>query len=118
MRMRAFLHDHYSAQVGESPVGHALSVIAGIVLMVIGSYLVFDLPFLPLGIVIGLLGLFAVVEGAIAHIQGPFRVTDVCDTLVSFSGGAIAITFAISVLLLVAFFGAGAVAALVDWLGN
>jgi hypothetical protein len=33
MKVQQFVHRHYSASVGESPIGHAAAVLAGILLM-------------------------------------------------------------------------------------
>lgn len=116
MKVHAFFHRHYSAAAGESPAGHAMAIAAGAVMIVIGGYLMLSLLFLPLGAVIGILGVFVLVEGAIAHIQRPVTLSDACEAAIGLAGGAIAVTFALSVLVLVIVFGAGTFAALIDWL--
>ena len=37
MTVQDFIHRHYSPAVGESPTGHAMAVLAGLMLIVIGA---------------------------------------------------------------------------------
>ena len=53
----------------ESLIGHVAAVIIGFVLMVIGLALGVTLVMLPVGVVIGLLGLAIFVGGLFAHID-------------------------------------------------
>src|SRR5689334_2984007 len=98
MKVHAFFHRHYRVDADESLAGHALAIAGGAVMVVIGCYLMLSLLFLPLGAVIGIIGFSVLVEGAIAHIQSPLKFRDACDAAVGFAGGAIALTFALTVL--------------------
>jgi hypothetical protein len=116
MRVSAFLHRHYSAQVGESPTGHALAIVVGVAMMAAGLGLVLNVVFLPVGTVIGLLGLFIFAEGAFAHIARPLKIRDLVDAVIGLSGAAIALTFALAVAFFLVTFGAGTFAAILEWL--
>ena len=52
MKGHTFVHDHYSPEVGESPIGHAAAVLGGLVTMAIGLGLVLTVALLPVGLVV------------------------------------------------------------------
>ncbi len=116
MRVHAFLHRHYSAQVGESPVGHAIAIVIGAGMMAMGVGLALSMVFLPIGVVIGLLGTFIFAEGVFAHIERPLKIRDMADAVIGLTGAAIAVTFALAVLFFLVTFGAGTFAAFVEWI--
>ena len=116
MSVHTFLHRHYSPQVGESPTGHALAIVTGAAMMAAGLGLALSVVFLPVGTVIGLLGLFILVEGVFAHIQRPLKLRDLLDDIVGLAGAAIALTFALAIVFFLVTFGAGTIAGIVDWL--
>ncbi len=116
MRVHAFLHRHYSAQVGESPAGHAIAIVIGGALMAGGAGLAVSVVFLPVGVVIGLLGTFLFTEGVFGHIGRPLKARDLADALIGLAGGAIALTFALAVVFFLVTFGAGTIAAFVEWI--
>jgi hypothetical protein len=93
MRLQEFAHRHYSASVGESPIAHAAAVLAGTTLIVGGVALVASVVFIPLGMVIGLLGLMLFGAGVVGHIQSPVTFSDAMDAVVGLTGAAIAMTF-------------------------
>jgi len=104
MKAHAFVHDHYSPDVGESPVGHALAILAGLVMMGVGVGLMFTVALLPVGVVLGLLGLFVFCAGALGHIGSPLRFKELMDTIVSLAGMAIGMTFTLAIAVFVAGF--------------
>jgi hypothetical protein len=116
MSVQAFLHRHYSAQVGESPTGHALAIVIGIAMMAVGIGLAFSVVFLPVGIVIGALGTFILAQGVFAHIERPLKLRDLMDAVLGLAGAAIALTFALAVAFFLVTFGAGTFAGIFEWL--
>jgi|RhiMetdeSRZDD1v2_1073273.scaffolds.fasta_scaffold2086284_2 small-conductance mechanosensitive channel len=98
MRVQAFLHRHYSSDVGESPVAHAVAVLTGLVLMIVGAALAASLILLPLGVVTGLVGVMLFGAGVWAHIQSPLTLRDLMDTIVTLTSAAVAGTFALAIL--------------------
>ncbi len=115
MRANSFFYRHYLA-AGESFSTHAAAVLVGAVLMAVGAALVFTVAFLPVGVAIGLLGLLIFGGGVFGHIQSPVKFRDLLDSVVSLSGAAIGMTFALAVMLFLVVVGFGIVAALVEWL--
>ena len=101
MSVQGFMRRHYSSAVGESPVGHAAAILAGLTLVVIGAGLIMSVVFVPLGVTIAVLGLFILGGGVFAHIQSPFNFKEAIDTVIGLSGAAIAATFAIIVAVMV-----------------
>jgi hypothetical protein len=93
MKVQAFIHQHYSTSVGESPIAHAVAVLAGITLTVASVALLATVVFVPLGAVIGLLGLMLLGAGVVGHLQSPITFTDAMDAIVGLTGAAIAMTF-------------------------
>jgi hypothetical protein len=93
MKVQAFIHDHYSTAVGESPIAHGVAVLAGMTLMVAGVALVASVVFVPLGAMIGLLGLMLLGAGVVGHIQSPVTFSEGMDAVVGLTGAAIALTF-------------------------
>ncbi len=118
MKAPSFIHRHYSPQRGESPTGHAAAMLVGALMIGLGVWLARTVVFLPLGIVIGLLGLFILGEGIFAHITSPLKLGDLMDAVVGLAGAAIAMTFALAVMGLLIAFGLGTAAALIEWLRN
>ena len=106
MSIRSFLKQHYSAAAGESLVGHAVAILAGLTLVAIGAGLIVSVAFAPLGTTITVLGLLILGDGLFAHIRSPLRLKDLVDTGIGLSGAAIAATFAIVVGAMVIGFGA------------
>ena len=116
MSVHAFLHRHYSSQVGESPAGHAMAIVSGALMMATGLGLALSVVFLPVGTVIGLLGLFILGGGVFAHIQRPLKLRNLLDAVVGLAGAAIALTFALAVVFFLVSFGVGTFAGIIDWL--
>jgi hypothetical protein len=106
MNIRGFLRQHYSTAAGESPVGHAATILAGLALVIIGIGLIASVAFAPIGTTTMVLGLLILAGGLFAHIQSPLSVKDLVDTVIGLSGAAIAATFAIVVAAMVIGFGA------------
>ena len=116
MRVQAFIHRHYSPEVGESPIAHALAVLAGLVLMTIGGALAASLVLLPLGSVIGLVGLMLFGAGVWAHMQSPLRLRDFMDTIVTLTSAAVAGTFALAILAGAMGLGVTALFEIIQWI--
>jgi hypothetical protein len=116
MSVHTFLHRHYSSQVGESPAGHAIAIITGAALVAVGIVLALSVAFLPIGTVVGLLGVFLLVEGVLAHIERPLKLSDLLDAMIGLAGAAIALTFALAVAVFLVSFGAGTIAGVIEWL--
>ena len=119
MNVQAFIHRHYSPEVGESPLWHAAAVFAGLSLMAMGAALItFINVWIPEGTAIGLLGLLILGGGVFAHIQSPVRLTDVADAAIALAGAAIAMTLTLVSAGFLLAFGTGVVASLIVWIGN
>jgi hypothetical protein len=116
MSVHTFLHRHYSSQVGESPVGHAIAIVTGAALVALGIGLAMSVVFLPVGAVIGFLGLFILIEGVLAHIERPLKLSDLVDAMIGLAGAAIALTFALAIVFFLVSFGAGTIAGVIEWL--
>ena len=116
MSVHTFLHRHYSSQVGESPAGHAIAIVTGTAMVALGIGFAASIVFLPLGAVIGFLGVFFLVEGVLAHIERPLKLSDLLDAMIGLAGAAIALTFALAVVLFLVSFGAGTIAGVIEWL--
>ena len=104
MKAHTFIHDHYSLDAGESPTGHALAILGGLVLMAIGIGLALSVALLPVGIVVGLIGLFILVAGVFGHINSPLKFKDLMETIVSLAGMAIGMTFTLAIAAFIAGF--------------
>ena len=118
MTVQDFIHRHYSPAVGESPAGHAIAVLAGLMLIVIGAALVVTVVFMPAGIAIGILGVLILGAGIFAHIMSPLRFSDLMDAVVGLSGAAITLTFAVAIAAVVTGFGITVLVSLFRWLMN
>lgn len=118
MTVQDFIHRHYSPVLGESPTGHAIAILAGLVLMVIGAALVVSMVFLPAGVTIGALGLLILGAGIFGHIMSPLTFADLMDAIVGLSGAAVALTFAIAITAVVAGFGVTVLMSVFRWLVN
>jgi hypothetical protein len=118
MTVQDFVHRHYSQAVGESPTGHAVAVLAGLVLIAIGVALVVSVVFLPAGIAIGVLGALILGAGVFAHILSPLTFTDLMDAVIGLSGAAITLTIAIVIVAFVAGFGITVLVSLLRWLAS
>ena len=116
MSFHTFLHRHYSTQVGESPAGHAIAIVIGAAMVALGIGLAASVAFLPVGAVVGFLGVFMLVEGVLAHIERPLKLRDLVDAMIGLAGAAIALTFALTVVLFLVSFGAGTIAGVIEWL--
>jgi hypothetical protein len=118
MNVHGFIHDHYSRAAGESPAGHAVAVLAGLVLTAIGVALVMSVVFLPAGIAIGALGVLILGAGILAPIVSPLTFADLMDAVIGLSGAAITLTFAIVIVTFVAGFGITVLVSLFRWLAS
>ena len=118
MTVRSFIHRHYSPEVGESPIGHAAVILAGLVLLIIGGGLIASVVFVPAGVTIGVLGLLVLGGGVFAHIRSPLTFRDLMDTVISMSGAAIAATFAIAVVVMIIGFGLTVLVSAFRWLAS
>jgi hypothetical protein len=116
MKIQAFLYRHYSPVLGESPVGHAAAVLAGLTLLAIGAAMVATVVLVPLGTVFSLIGVMLLGAGVFAHIQSPLKLSDLLDTIVGLTGAAIAMTFSLTVLAMAAGLVLTALYAFVQWL--
>ena len=116
MTVHDFIHRHYSPAVGESPAGHAVAILAGLALIVIGAALVVSVVFVPAGIAIGVLGVLIFGAGLLAHITSPLKVSDLMDAVVGLSGAAITLTFAIAIVAVAAGFGITVLVSFLRWL--
>jgi hypothetical protein len=115
MRASAFFHRHYLV-AGESLTTHAAAVLVGAVMIVAGVALAATVAFLPVGVVVGVLGLLILGGGIFAHIQSPVRFKDLADSVIGLAGAAIGLTFTLAVALFLVAFGVSVVVALVGWL--
>ena len=61
---------HELVEKGERFIGHVVAVVAGFALMVIGLGLGVTMVMLPVGLVVGLLGVLLFVWGLFGHLQG------------------------------------------------
>jgi hypothetical protein len=116
MKAQTFIHNHYSTQVGESPTGHAAAVLGGLVMMVAGLGLVFTVALLPVGIVVGLLGLFIFGAGLFGHIRSPLKLKDLMETVVGLAAAAIGMTFTLAIAAFVVGFGVTVLVLLYGWI--
>jgi hypothetical protein len=101
---------------GESPIGHGLAITAGFTLLVVATLLVASVVWMPAGIVIGIVGVLALVGGIWARITSPLNVEDLADSLVKMTGAAIAMTFGLAVAAIVAGFALTLLVSLIRWL--
>ena len=116
MTVQDFIHRHYSTAAGESPGGHAVAVLAGLVLIAIGAALFMSVVFLPAGIAIGALGVLILGAGIFAHILSPLTFADLMDAVIGLSGAAITLTIAIVIVAFVAGFGITVFVSFFRWL--
>jgi hypothetical protein len=116
MTVQDFFHRHYSKAAGESPTGHAVAVLAGLVLVAIGAALIVSVVFLPAGIAISALGVLIFGAGVFGHILSPLTFADLMDAVIGLSGAAITLTFAIVIITFVAGFGITVLVSLFRWL--
>ena len=115
MKAHTFVHDHYSPDVGESPTGHAAAILGGVAMMVVGLGLALSVAFLPVGVVVGLLGAFICGAGVFGHIRSPLKFKDLMDTMVGLAGAAIGLTFTLATVAFVVGFTATVVVLLFGW---
>ncbi|RPI57625.1 MAG: hypothetical protein EHM55_01180 [Acidobacteria bacterium] len=118
MTVQEFFHRHYSPAVGESPTGHAVAVLAGLALIVIGAALVVSVVFMPAGIAIGVLGILILGAGIFAHIVSPLTLAELMDAVIGLSGAAITVTIAIAIMAVVAGFGITVFVSFFRWLAS
>jgi hypothetical protein len=111
-----FIHRHYSPAVGESPAGHAIAIVAGLLLTAIGAALVVSIVFLAAGVAIGVLGLLILGAGIFGHIMSPLTLSDLMDTVIGLSGVAISVTIVLVAAGLAAGIGISVVVSLFRWL--
>ena len=115
MRASSFFHRHYLV-AGESFTTHAAAVLTGGVMMIVGLGLAATVTFLPVGVVVGLLGLFILGGGIFAHIQSPVKFRDLLDSTVALAGAAIAMTFTLAVLLFLVAMSVSVLVLVAGWL--
>lgn len=116
MTVQDFIHRHYSPAVGESPAGHAIAVLGGLVSIAIGLSLIVSIVFAPAGIAISVLGAVLLGAGIFAHIRSPLTFSDLMDTMVGLSGAAITLTLAITIAAVVAGFALAVLVSVAGWL--
>jgi hypothetical protein len=115
MKATTFFHRHYLV-AGESFTTHAAAVLVGVTMMLAGLAVTSTVALLPVGIVIGLLGLLIFGGGVFAHIQSPVKFRDLLDTVVSLATVAIGMTFTLAVLLFLVAFSVSVISLIVGWL--
>ena len=118
MTVQDFIHRHYSPALGESPTGHAIAIVAGLGLTVIGGGLIASIVFLPAGIAIAVLGVLLLGAGVFAHITSPLRFSDLMDAVIGLSGAAITLTFAVAIAAIAAGFAITVLVSFFRWLIN
>ncbi len=116
--VRDFIHRHYSPAVGESPAGHAIAVLAGLLLIAVGAALVVSIVFVPAGLAIGVLGILILGAGIFAHIMSPLTFSDLMDAVVGLSGAAITLTIVLAIAAIAAGFGITVLVSLFRWLAS
>lgn len=104
MAAHTFVHDHYSPEVGESPTGHAAAMLVGLVMMAAGIGLACTVALLPIGVVVGLLGLLVFGGGMSGHIRSPLKLRDLMETIVGLAGAAIGMTITLAIATFIAGF--------------
>jgi hypothetical protein len=117
MKANSFFYRHYFA-AGESLSVHAAAVMVGVMMMIAGLVLAATVALLPVGVMVGLLGLFIFGGGVFGHIQRPVRFGDLVDTVLSLAGAAIGMTFTLAVLLFLTAVTVSVVWLSVGWLRN
>jgi len=117
MKANSFINRHYFAG-NESLTTHAAAVAVGVAMMIAGLALTATVAFLPVGVVIGILGLLIFGGGIFAHIQRPVKFHDLLDATVSLAGAAIAMTFGLAIALFLVAFSISIIGALVTWLSH
>jgi hypothetical protein len=118
MKASTFVHDHYSVDAGESPTGHAAAMLVGLVMMTGGLGLALTVAFLPVGIVVGLLGLFVCIAGFVGHVRSPLKLRDLMDTIIALAGAAIGMTIALAIAVFVIGFVSTVLVLLFEWISN
>jgi hypothetical protein len=118
MNLQTFIQRHYSRATGESPIGHALAVAAGLALIVIATMLVNAVVWMPAGIVIGFAGLLVLMGGIWGHISNPLNLEDLADSMVKLTGAAIAMTFGLAVVAVVVGFVLTVLVSAVRWIAS
>jgi hypothetical protein len=113
-----FIHRHYSPAVGESPAGHAIAVLAGLLLIAVGAALVVSIVFVPAGLAIGVLGLLILGAGIFAHIMSPLTFSELMDAMIGLSGAAITLTIILAIAAIAAGFGITVLVSLFRWLAS
>jgi hypothetical protein len=115
MKASSFFYRHYLV-AGESFTTHAGAVLTGGVMMMVGLALATTVTFLPVGLVIALLGLFIFGGGIFAHIQSPVKFRDLLDSTIALAGAAIGMTFALAVLLFLLAMSVSVIVLVAGWL--
>jgi hypothetical protein len=118
MSVQSFVRRHYSPDVGESPIGHAAAVLAGLTLVAIGGGLIASVVFIPVGVTLGVLGLLILGGGVFAHIQSPLKFSELMDAVVGLAGAAIALTFVIAAAAMVIGLGVAVLVSVFRWLAS
>ena len=116
--MKALNVDHYPPAAGESPIGHAAAILAGLVMMAVGVGLAFTVALLPVGVVVGLLGLLTFGGGVFGHIRSPLKFNALMDTLVGLAGAAIGMTITLVIAAFVVGFVGTVLVLVFRWIAN
>jgi hypothetical protein len=116
MKPLTFVHDHYSPEAGESPLGHAAAILAGLAMLLVGVALALTVAVLPVGVVVGLLGLLIFGGGVFGHIGSPLTFKDLMDTIIGLAGAAIGLTFTLAIAAFVAGFVGTVLVLLFGWI--
>jgi len=118
MNLQTFVQRHYSPTAGESPLGHAGVVVAGFALMAVGTFLVASIVWIPAGVVIGLVGLLALIGGVWAHISKPVNLSELADSAVKLTGAAIAMAFGLAVAAMIVGFALTVLVSFIRWIAG
>jgi len=118
MKAHTFVRDHYSLAGGESPTGHAAAILGGLVAMAVATGLMLTVALLPVGIVIGLLGLFIFGTGVFGHIRSPLKFSDLMDTMVGLAAAAIGMTFTLVIIASLVGLTVTVLVLMIDWIRN
>ena len=87
-------------------------------MMAAGLGLVLTVALLPVGIVVGLLGLFIFGAGVFGHIRSPLKFKDLMETIVGLAGAAIGMTFTLAIAAFVVGFAVTVLVLLFGWIRN
>jgi hypothetical protein len=116
MKAQTFVHDHYSQEAGESPVGHASAVVGGLAITLVGIGFLLTVAMLPIGVVVVLLGLLIFGAGLFGHIRSPLGFKDLLETIVGLASAAIGMTFTLAIAVFIMGFVGTVLVLLLGWI--